>query len=155
MKQWFRNNKLVILYGLALALLLFLLRWLEFRFLILDHAFEAYVGAIALVFTGLGIWLAMKLARPKVETIVIEKTIIGEVPPFSPNEKSLADTGISKREWEVLVLMAKGMSNQEIANQLFVSLNTVKTHSSRIFEKLEASRRTQAISKAKALGILP
>ncbi|MDE3249066.1 MAG: DNA-binding response regulator [Bacteroidota bacterium] len=155
MKQWFRNNKLVLLYGLALALLLFLLRWLEFRFLILDHAFEAYVGAIALVFTGLGIWLAMKLARPKVETIIIEKTIISEAPPFSPNEKSLADAGISKREWEVLALMAKGMSNQEIANQLFVSLNTIKTHSSRIFEKLEASRRTQAISKAKALGILP
>lgn len=155
MKQWFSNNKLVILYGLALALVLFLLRWLEFRFLILDHAFEAYVGAIALVFTGLGIWLAMKLSRPKVETIVIEKTIIGEAPPISPNEKSLAAAGISKREWEVLALMAKGLSNQEIADQLFVSLNTVKTHSSRIFEKLEASRRTQAISKAKALGILP
>lgn len=155
MRKWFANNKLVILYGSALAMLLVLLRWLEFRFLILDHAFEAYVGAIALVFTGLGIWLALKLARPKVETIVVEKEIIQQAPQFVPDEKALAAAGISKREWEVLALMAKGHSNQEIADQLFVSLNTVKTHSSRIFEKLEASRRTQAILRAKALGILP
>jgi two-component system, NarL family, response regulator LiaR len=153
------RNKLVILYGASLAGILVLMKWLEFRYVVLDHGFEVYIGAIALIFTGLGIWLAIKLSKPKVETIIIEKEIyISPEPPatpaYEPNEKALAKLGISKREWEVLDLMAAGLSNQEIADRLFVSLNTIKTHSSRLFEKLDAKRRTQAIEKAKKLGIL-
>lgn len=147
------KNKHTIIYGLSLALLLFLLKWLELRFVIIDHALEIYIGAIAAVFTGLGIWLALKLTKPKVQTIVVEKEVM--VQSFALNEDELNKLGISKRELEVLQLMAEGLSNQEIAARLFVSLNTIKTHSSRIFEKLDVKRRTQAVEKAKRLGLIP
>ena len=156
MSKPFFSNKLVILYGAALAGIMFLLKWLEFRFVIIDHAFEIYIGAIALIFTSLGIWLALKLTKPKTQTVIIEKEVYLSKPPADivPDDKTLLKIGISKREWEVLTLMAKGLSNQEIADHLFVSLNTIKTHSSNLFEKLDVKRRTQAIEKGKRLGIL-
>jgi len=143
----------IIIYGLALAGLLILLKWLEWRFIIFDHAIEVYSGALALVFTGLGIWLAIKLARPKVQTVVVVQPA-PEAPGQEIDEKELARLGLSGREQEVLQLMAEGLSNQEIADRLFVSLNTVKTHCSRIFEKLEVKRRTQAIEKSKRLRLI-
>lgn len=147
--------KQTILYGIALAILVFLLQWLELRFVILDHAFELYAGAIALIFTGLGIWLAQKLMKPKVKTVVVEKQIIiDNGPDFIFNAQAAEELRISKRELEVLQLMGDGLSNQEIADKLFVSLNTIKTHSSNLFEKLEAERRTQAVEKAKRLGLI-
>lgn len=148
------KNKQAYLYGISLALLLFLLKWLELRFVVIDHSFEVYIGAIALIFTGLGIWLALKLTKPKVETRVIEKEVLLHQKDFVLNERELEKLGLSKREVEVLELMSKGMSNQEIATQLFVSLNTIKTHSSKIFEKLDVKRRTQAVEKAKRLSII-
>ena len=156
--RFLSKNKHVIIYGASMAILLFLLKWLEFRLVIVDHAFEIYIGIIAALFTGLGIWMALKLSRPKVQTIVVEKEVI--VQPavsenFTLNEAELNKLGISKRELEVLQLIAEGLSNQEIAGRLFVSLNTVKTHSSRIFEKLDVKRRTQAIEKAKRLSLIP
>lgn len=150
------RNKKIILYGSGLALLLFLLRWLELRFLILNYTLEVYIGAIALIFTGLGIWLALKLAQPKTKTIIVEKAIyLKEEKEFVLNEAELERLGLSRRELEVLQLMAQGYSNSEIGEQLFVSLNTVKTHSSKLFEKLEVKRRTQAVEKAKRLNIIP
>ena len=120
--------------------------------MIRNHAFELYAVLIALIFTALGIWLALKLAKPKVETIIVKQ----EEPAadFVINETALKETGISKREMEVLQLMEQGLSNKEIADRLFVSLNTVKTHSSKVFEKLEVSRRTQAVIKAKELRLI-
>lgn len=148
------KHKTLVWYGLSMALLLFLLKWLELRFLIVDHAMEIYVGTIALLFMGLGIWVALKLARPK--TIVVEKEVLVQAPvEFKLNEKELEKLNLSKRELEVLELMARGYSNQEIAGQLFVSLNTIKTHSSNVFLKLDVKRRTQAIEKAKRLSIIP
>jgi DNA-binding CsgD family transcriptional regulator len=148
--------KLPILYGISMAVLLFILKWLQFRFVIIDHALEVYIGVIALIFTALGIWLALKLARPKIETVVVEKEVYKTpVREVATNEAALAKLGLSKRELEVLQLIAEGLSNQEIAARLFVSLNTVKTHSSRIFEKLDVKRRTQAIEKAKRLNLIP
>jgi len=145
-----------ILYGISLAILLFLLKWLQYRFVIIDHALEIYIGAIALIFTALGIWLALKLAKPKIHTVVVEKEIYKTpATAFTINEDQLAKLGLSKRELEVLQLIAEGLSNQEIAARLFVSLNTIKTHSSRIFEKLDVKRRTQAIEKAKRLNLIP
>ncbi|KAI9463055.1 hypothetical protein F5148DRAFT_1286187 [Russula earlei] len=140
MRNFFSKNKLVVLYGSSLAGILLLLKWLEYRFVIIDHAFELYIGAIALLFTGLGIWVTLKLAKPKIQTVVVEKEVYLTQPAagFIPDENTLSKTGISKREWEVLVLMSEGLSNQEIAERLFVSLNTIKTHSSNLFEKLEA-----------------
>lgn len=145
------KTKQIILYGLALAVLLFLLKWLEWRFLILSHAMDIYAGTLALLFTGLGIWLATRLIKPK--TVVVEKTILQK--DFVLNEAELERLRISTRELEVLQLMAEGLSNQEIADRLFVSLNTIKTHSSNLFLKLEAGRRTQAIEKAKRLNLIP
>ncbi|RRB03872.1 response regulator transcription factor [Larkinella rosea] len=155
MVHFLTRNKLVILYGISLALLLFLLKWLELRFLVINHATEIYIGSIALLFTALGIWLAQKLMKPKVETVVVEKPVYISQAGFVLNEMELVKTGLSKRELEVLQLIAEGLSNQEIASRLFVSLNTVKTHSSNVLEKLEVKRRTQAIEKAKRLSLIP
>ncbi|MDB5249159.1 MAG: DNA-binding response regulator [Segetibacter sp.] len=166
MVKFLTRNKHTILYGVSLALLLFLLKWLELRFIIIDHAFEVYIGAIAIIFTALGIWLALKLIKPKIQTVVVEKEVyintvvekeapINDHPAFMLNEKELDELGLSKRELEVLQLMASGLSNQEIAARLYVSLNTVKTHTSRVFEKLDVKRRTQAIEKAKRLSLIP
>lgn len=150
------KHKLIILYGLSLGALVVLLKWLEFRFVVIDHSFEIYVAAIALIFMLLGIWLSRKLSRPKIEKVIVEKEVYVSRPEagFIPDDNALATIGITKREWEVLALMSEGLSNQEIAEKLFLSLNTIKTHSSRLFEKLEVKRRTQAIEKAKRLGIL-
>lgn len=152
------KNRHIILYGISMALLLFLLKWLEVRFVIFDHAFEIYVGAIAIIFTVLGIWIARRLARPavKVQTVVVEKPVyIHNGNEFAINESELDRLGVSRRELEVLQLMAQGLSNQEIAARLFVSIHTVKTHSSKLFEKMDVKRRTQAIEKAKRLSLIP
>ncbi len=146
------KNKDIILYGISLAILLFLLKWLELRFIIINHAFEIYAGIIAIMFTALGIWLALKLTKPKIETRIIEKSVFTD--RFILNETELDKLGLSKRELEVLQLMSEGLSNQEIAEKLFVSLNTIKTHTSNLFEKLDVKRRTQAIEKAKRLSLI-
>ncbi|MBK8051952.1 MAG: response regulator transcription factor [Saprospiraceae bacterium] len=151
----FSYYKDVILYSLSLAILLFILRWLEIRFIIIDHALEIYVGAIALIFTGLGIWLSFKLINRNTETRIVEKTVYLENEPnLMLNQEEIEKTGLSKRELEVLQLMAEGLSNEEVAERLYVSLNTIKTHTSRVFEKLDVKRRTQAIEKAKRLRVI-
>jgi NarL family two-component system response regulator LiaR len=153
--RFYTRHKLVIIYGFSLALLLFLLKWLEWRFIILDHAIEIYSGAIAIVFTGLGIWLALKLSRPKVKTIIVDKPLfIAREVPGIINKREINRLGLSARELEVLQLMADGLSNEEIARSLFLSLNTIKTHSSKIFEKLDVHRRTQAVRQARKLNII-
>lgn len=147
--------KEILIYGFSIAVLLFLLKWLEAHFIVFNYRLDLFIGAIAVIFTVLGIWLALKLAKPKVETLIIEKEIYIESPlQHEINEKEIEKTGISKRELEVLSLMAEGLSNEEIAGKLFVSLNTVKTHSSSIFLKLDVKRRTQAVEKARRLHII-
>lgn len=150
------KHKAVLLYSISLGLLLFLLKWLELRFIIFDHSLEIYIGAIALLFTALGIWLSQKLTKPKLQTIIIEKEVVIEpVGNFEFNQKAMEELGLSKRELEVLRLMAEGLSNTEIANRLFVSLNTIKTHVSKLFEKMDVKRRTQAIEMARRLSLIP
>lgn len=141
-------KRTVILYGIALAGLIFLLKYLEYRMVVRDLSIEFYVGIVALVFTALGIWAGLKLTRKKVITVTVG-------PAFVLNQAALDRLGISKREHEVLEWMARGLSNQEIADKLFVSLNTIKTHTSNLFLKLEVSRRTQAIQKGKELRLIP
>ncbi|WP_317132532.1 response regulator transcription factor [Taibaiella lutea] len=151
-----RKNKGAIIYSISLAILLFLLKWLELRFVIFDHALEIYIGAIAIIFTSLGIWLALKLSKPKIETVIVEKEIIvTRNEQFILNEAVINQLELSKRELEVLALMAEGLSNQEIAAKLFISLSTVKTHNQNLFEKLDVKRRTQAAEKARRLGLIP
>jgi len=152
--QLFAKNKHILLYGISLAVLLLLLKWMEWHFLILQHSFEIYAGGIAVLFTGLGIWLAMKLTSPKIKTVIVEKPVYTNN-NFALNTAELERLRISARELEVLQLMATGLSNQQIAERLFVSLNTIKTHTSNLFLKLEVERRTQAIEKGKRLSLMP
>lgn len=121
----------------------------------IDHAFELYAGSIALIFTGLGIWLAVRLTKPKVRTVIVEQPVYVRKDHFVLNTERLKALQVSKRELEVLQLMAVGLSNQEIAGKLFLSLSTVKTHANNLFEKLEVARRTQAVEKGKRLGLIP
>jgi ATP/maltotriose-dependent transcriptional regulator MalT len=121
-----------------------------------DDQLDTYIGIIALLFTGLGIWFAAKLRRPKVETVIIEKEVrLSPSTEFVLNEAELKRLNLSKRELEVLQLMAEGLSNQEIADKLFVSLNTIKTHSAQLFAKMDVRRRTQAVETGKRLGLIP
>jgi len=141
---------------MSLALLLLLLKWLELQFVIFSHSYEIYIGLIAVLFTALGIWLALKLSKPKIETVVVEKEIYVPKPEnFVPNTSLISELELSRRELEVLTLLAKGHSNQEIASQLFVSLSTVKAHNQNLFEKLGVKRRIQAVEKAKRLNLIP
>ncbi|HEX5887213.1 MAG TPA: response regulator transcription factor [Pyrinomonadaceae bacterium] len=157
-----------LIYGLTGGALIAILKVIEFRFLVVEHSLEIYGGLIALLFAGLGIWLGLKLTKK--EEVVLLKEVIKEVPvpqadstarqarggePFTVNEAQLKQLGITKRELEILELIAQGMSNREIAEKLFVSENTVKTHSSRLFDKLSAKRRTQAVQIAKENGLIP
>ena len=150
------KHKSTIIYSLSLAVLLFLLKWLELRFVIFDHAFEIYAGAIAVIFTALGIWLALKLSKPKIETVVVEKEVyVARNENFVLDASLVSQLELSKRELEVLGLLAQGYSNQEIAAKLFVSVSTVKTHNQNLFEKLEVKRRIQAVEKDKSLHLIP
>jgi DNA-binding CsgD family transcriptional regulator len=155
-KSFLKKHKGTIIYGISLAFLLFLLKWLELRFIILDHSFEIYAGLIAIIFTALGIWLALKLSKPKIETVVVEKEVyVTRNENFILNTSLISQLELSKRELETLNLMAQGYSNQEIAAKLFVSLSTVKTHIQNLFEKLDVKRRTQAVEKARRLNLIP
>lgn len=150
------RHRSTILYSISLALLLVLLKWLELKFIIFDHSFEIYVGFIAIIFTALGIWLALKLSKPKVQTVVVEKEVyITRNENFVPNTALIAEMEISKRELEILNLMAQGHSNEEIAKNLFVSVSTIKTHNQNLFFKLDVKRRTQAVEKARRLNLIP
>ena len=159
MRRFLQTYKQVLLYAASMVGLLVLLQVLQYRFVLVSHSFEIYMFCIAVVFTGLGIWLALQLVKPKkeIETIVVEKNVY----VTKPTEEALQlmdaqrqKLGLSSRESEVLQLMAEGLSNKEIADRLFLSLATVKTHSSNLFLKLDVKRRTQAVEKARQLGLI-
>src|SRR6267154_2073233 len=139
-------KKTILIYGSSLASLVALLKFIEYRYLIRDLSLEFYVGTVAFLFTGLGIWAGLKITRRR--TVLVN-------PDFVLDETGLRRLGISRRELEVLELISRGLSNQEIADQLFLSLHTVKTHTSNLFLKLDVKRRTQAIQKAKELQLIP
>ena len=145
-------KKHILIYGLCGGVLIVILKLVEYRFLVIQHSIEIYGGLIALLFAVLGIWLGLKLTKNK------ETVIVRDVPApqfFTLNETRLRELGITRRELEILELIANGLSNREIAEKLFVSENTVKTHSSRLFDKLSARRRTQAVQMGKELGLIP
>jgi len=133
--------------------LIALLKVIEYRFLVVEHSMEIYGGLVAIIFASLGIWLGLKVTRKK-ETVIVKEVQVPVPGPFTVNERKLEEIGITRRELEILELIAAGLSNREIADKLFVSENTVKTHSSRLFEKLGAKRRTQAVQIGKDLGLI-
>lgn len=138
-----------------MAILVFALKWLEWKFLVVDNSLEIYIGLIAVFFTILGVWVATQLVKPKIQKVVVEKEVFITPPnEFVLNEVELKKMKISNREYEVLQLLAKGYSNDDIAKNLFLSLSTVKTHVYNLFVKMNVKRRTQAIGKAKKLKII-
>lgn len=147
-------KRYILIYGLCGGILIAVLKFVEYRFLVVQHSVEIYGGLIALVFAGLGIWLGLKLTRNK-EVVVVKEVPVPAPGLFALNKERLREFAITKRELEILELIAKGMSNREIAEKLFVSESTVKTHSSRLFDKLSAKRRTQAVQIGKELGLIP
>ena len=143
-----------LVYGLCGGLLIVALKLVKYRFLVVEHSVEIYGGLTALVFAILGIWLGLKITSKK-EVVVVKEVAVPATQPFELNEERLRKLSITKRELEILELIALGMSNREIAEKLFVSENTVKTHSSHLFDKLSAKRRTQAVQIGKELGLIP
>jgi NarL family two-component system response regulator LiaR len=145
-------KKTVLIYGLLGGLLIAALKAVEYRFLVVEHSLEIYGGIVALIFASLGIWLGLKLTRTKV--------VVREVPapaggPFVVDAERQTQLGITPRELEILQHIAAGLSNKEIAEKLYVSENTVKTHAGSLFEKLAAKRRTQAVQLAKEARLIP
>jgi DNA-binding CsgD family transcriptional regulator len=148
----------VLIYGLLGGLLIVLLRVIEYRYLVLERSVEIYGGLVALIFASLGLWLGLRFTGRPERIVVREITVPGAVPApaaFVLDERELETRGITKREHEILGLIASGMSTREIAERLFVSENTVKTHSSRLLDKLGARRRTQAVQIAKERRLIP
>jgi DNA-binding CsgD family transcriptional regulator len=153
-------KKLILGYGLLGGILIAALKLIEYRFLVVEHSLEVYGGIVALLFSALGVWLGLKVTRARERVVVKEVPVTVEVPvpsagPFVLNAARQEQLGITRRELEVLGLMAAGLSNREIAERLYVSENTVKTHSGRVLEKLNARRRTQAVQRAKEAGLIP
>ena len=144
----------ILIYGVVGGVIIALLQWSEYRFLVVERSIEIYGGLVAVTFAVLGIWLGLKLTKPK-EKIVFRDSPVQMGQPFSLDEEKREDLGITRRELEILALISQGMSNREIAEKLFVSENTVKTHSSRVFDKLGAKRRTQAVQLGKEFGLIP
>jgi DNA-binding CsgD family transcriptional regulator len=152
-------KKTILVYGLLGGVLIAALKFVEYRFLVIEHSVEVYGGIVALLFSALGIWLGLKLTRPRETVVVREVPVPVEVPvptpgAFVPNVARQEQLRITRRELEILQLIAAGLSNREIAERLYVSENTVKTHSGRVFDKLNAKRRTQAVQLAKEAGLI-
>jgi DNA-binding CsgD family transcriptional regulator len=144
----------ILLYGVLAGVLIAGLKFIEYRWLVVEHSVEIYGGLVAAIFAALGIWLGLRLTRPR-ETVVVREVLVQAPASFVRDDAKLESLGITPRELEILELIAQGLSNREIAERVFVSENTVKTHSSRVFDKLGARRRTQAVQLGKELRIIP
>ena len=146
-------RKHVLLYGLLLGVLIAALQLIEYRWLVVEHSVEIYGGLVAAVFAAVGIWLGLRLTRT--ESVVVREVMVPAPVNFVRDQSKLESLGITPRELEILELIAAGLSNKEIAERVYVSENTVKTHSSRVFDKLGARRRTQAVQLGKELRLIP
>lgn len=147
-------RRTVLLFGLLGGVLIAVLKLLEYRFLVVERSLEIYAGLVALLFSILGIWLGLRLTRTR-ETVVVREVVVPAGGPFTRNTGRQEELGITPRELEILELIAAGLSTREIAEQLAVAENTVKTHSGRLFTKLSAVRRTQAVKRAREAGLIP
>ena len=179
-----RVKRTVLLHGLIGGVLITLLKVVEYRYLVLEHSLEIYGGIVAVLFASLGIWLGRRLTRERVVTREVRVDVPVEVPvhvpvevrvavpfevrvevpvevpvarsePFVRDQARVEQLGLTPRELDILEVMAAGLSNREIAQRLFVSENTVKTHLARLFSKLSARRRTEAVRLAKAARLIP
>lgn len=147
----------ILLYGVVGGLAITVLQLIQYKWLILAHSAEVYATLVGVLFVTLGIWLGRRLTRPAERVVETVREVLVEVPATSAvrDEAQIAVLGLTPRELEILTLIAAGLSNREIAERAFVSENTVKTHSSRVFDKLGVQRRTQAAQRARELGLVP
>jgi NarL family two-component system response regulator LiaR len=162
-----------LLFGVVGGVLIAVLQFTEYRFVVIEHSVELYGALVAILFSAFGIWLGLRITRRRdaspiaVRESIRDTVVVPEAPlpskasptpfaphPFTPDAARRQTLGITARELEVLTLVARGFSNREIAAELFVSENTVKTHCARAFDKLGAARRTQAVQRGKELGLL-
>jgi NarL family two-component system response regulator LiaR len=146
-------KRVILVYGICGGLLVAALQIVRYQFLIVEHSREIYGGVIAIVFAAVGIRLGLTLTRTK--EVIVVREVAAPVEPFVANGVKLAELGITPRELEILQQIATGKSTREIAQTLFVSENTVKTHASRLFDKLGVGRRTQAVHIGKRFGLIP
>ncbi len=142
----------ILVLGVVGGVLIAVLQWMDYRFLVMEHSEGIFGGLVAVIFSGVGIWLGLKLVKPRV---VVETKEVPAAVNFAVDEGRRESLGITPREMEILGLVAEGLSNREIAERLFVSENTVKTHCSRAFDKLGARRLTEAVQMGKQMGLLP
>jgi len=149
-RQW----RPILFFGAAGGLLVASLRFIEYRFLVVEHSIEIYSGLIALLFAAVGIRLGLTLTKTREVTVIKEVAVAAPI-EFVRNEQQVATLAITPRELDILDQIAAGKSTREIAQDLFVSENTVKTHASRLYDKLGVKRRTQAVQEARRLGLLP
>ncbi len=155
LKDIVHKTRHIFLYGVAMAVLVFLLKWLQWKYLITDHSSDIYTGLIAILFTTLGVWVARQLTETKNRTIIVEKEVyLSEPADAGINEAELKRLNLTTREYEVLQLLKQGYSNAEIGERLFLSVSTIKTHVSNMFVKLDVKNRTQAVEKANRLKII-
>lgn len=145
--------KRVLLIAAAGGILIALLRLIEYQHFVRVYPGEVYGGLVALIFTAVGVTVGRKLMRPK-ETVVVKEVRVPAGGPFVPDSGKLRELGITPRESEILGLISQGLSNREIGEKLFVSENTVKTHSARLFDKLGVARRVQAVQEGRRLGLI-
>ena len=144
-------RKHVLLYGVLGGVLIAVLKLIEYRWLVVEYSVEIYVALVAAIFATLGIWLGLRITR---RTVVVNQVMVPAPADFVLDQEKLESLGITPRELQVLELMAEGLSNKEIAARVYVSENTVKTHSSRVFDKLGARRRTQAVQLGRAFRLI-
>jgi|SRR5580658_3910344 NarL family two-component system response regulator LiaR len=144
----------VLIFGLVGGALVALLKISEYRFMVIEHSFELYAALIAAIFAAFGIWLGIRLTASRRGAVAVALPQPSGL-PFKLNEKKRDELSITRREIEILGLVAAGLSNREIAGRLNVSENTIKTHCSRAFDKLGAKRRTQAVQLGKEFGLIP
>lgn len=150
-----KDFKHILWYGSLLSVLIFSLKWMQWKFLITDNAIEIYIGWIAVFFTVLGIWIAMQLIKPKTKTVIVEKAVyLPHQHHTMIDENELIKLNLTNREYEVLKLLVQGLSNAGIAENLFLSLSTIKTHVSNLYLKMEVKNRVQALEKATRLKII-
>jgi two-component system, NarL family, response regulator LiaR len=144
-------RKHILLYGLLCGVVIAGLKFIEYRWLVIEHSMEIYGGLVAVVFASVGIWVGLRLTR----NTVVREIVVTAPTNFVRDQSKLESLGITPRELEILQLIAEGLSNKEIAARVHVSENTVKTHSSRLFDKLGARRRTQAVQLGKEFRLIP
>jgi NarL family two-component system response regulator LiaR len=156
LQNLFKRSRHIVVYAALMSAMVFLLKWLQWKYLVADYSVEIYVGIVAVAFTGLGLWIATQLLKPKVQTVVVEKEVYITTPASNAvNEAELSKLNLTNREYDVLKLLTQGCSNAEIGDRLFLSLSTVKTHVSNLFVKMDVKNRTQAIEKANRLKLTP